>query len=317
MALAAHTDRIGALWRAQPPVMRGVLLMCLSTVAFSMMHASIRHVSHELPPFVIAFFRNVFGLLALMPLLIGPGFEQMRTKRIGMHALRGLINIGAMLMYFTALAITPLAKVTALSFTAPIFTAVLSVLVLGERFRLPRWAAIFFGFVGMLIILRPGLVEIDTGSLLVIGASAFWAMAMIVIKILSRTESSIAITAYMSIFLGLFSFVPALMVWQTPTWNNLIWLLFIGIVGSVGQVSISQALKETEPTAVLPFDVLKLVWASLLGAWFFNEVPDIFTWLGASVIFASGFYIALRERRAQKREKAAAQSPPPPMPPTV
>ena len=154
-------------WKRQTPVMRGIVLMCLSTVAFSIMHGLVRFVSEVLPPFQIAFFRNVFGLAFLLPLLMRSRFAILRTKQIGLHALRGVINMAAMLMFFTALSISPIAKVTALGFTAPIFMAILAVVVLGERFRIYRWSAIFLGFVGMLIILRPGLVAIDTGALLV------------------------------------------------------------------------------------------------------------------------------------------------------
>ena len=253
------------IWQSQTGVMRGVLLMCLSTVAFATMHASVRFVSADLPPFQIVFFRNLFGLAFLVPLLLGAGFAQMRTRRLGLHALRGLVNIAAMMMYFTALSITPLAKATALSFTAPIFAAVLSVVFLGERFRLYRWIAILVGFLGMLIILRPGFVTLELGALLAVGAAVLWAVAMILIKLLSRTESSVAIVAWMGIFLCAFSIGPALWVWQTPTLSNLIWLAFIGLCGSIAQVTLSQSFKETEPTAVLPLDFLKLIWATLLG----------------------------------------------------
>ncbi len=183
--------------------------MCLSTVAFAIMHASVRYVSADFPPFQIAFFRNLFGLAFLVPFFVGAGFTQMRTRRLGLHAFRGLINVCAMLMVFTSLSITPLATVTALSFTAPIFATVLSFFFLGERFRLYRWMAIVVGFLGMLIILRPGNIALEPGALLAAGAAVLWAIAMIVTKILSRTESSVAVVAWMGIFLCAFSISPA------------------------------------------------------------------------------------------------------------
>ena len=287
--------------------MRGIILMCISTVAFSIMHGLVRYVSEDMHPFQIAFFRNVFGLVFLLPLIVRSNFVIFQSKRIGLHALRGVINIIAMLMFFTALAISPLAKVTALSFTAPIFMAVLSFFVLAERFRLHRWMAIITGFLGMLVILRPGIVVIDTGALLVIGSASLWAVTMILIKILSRTESSVSIAGWMGIFLGLFSIGPALWVWQTPTLVDIGWLLLIGLFGSMAQVSLAQSLKETDPTAIMPFDFLKLVWTALIGIWFFAEIPDIFTWIGAAIIFASGLYIAHRERRAAANSATSAQ----------
>ncbi|QFT33637.1 Riboflavin transporter [Labrenzia sp. THAF82] len=294
---------LGAAWKSQSPVIRGVVMMCASTVAFAVMHFSVRVASSELHPFQIAFFRNLFGLAFLVPLLIGPGFVQMRTRRFGLHALRGVVNIAAMFLFFTALAITPLAKVTALGFTAPIFTSVLSVLIFKEKIRLRRWTAIGLGFVGMLIILRPGLAVVETGSLLVIAAALLWSLALIIVKTLSRTESSVAIVAWMGIFLSVFSVGPALWVWKDPTLWAWGWLLFIGFAGSVAQVSLSQALKETEPTAVMPFDFLKLIWAALLAFWFLGEIPDEMTFIGAAVIFGSGLYVAQRERAAARASK--------------
>ena len=297
-------QKASSSWKSQTPVMRGIVLMCLSTIAFSIMHGLVRFVSEVLPPFQIAFFRNIFGLAFLLPLLMRSRFAILRTKQIGLHALRGVINMAAMLMFFTALAISPIAKVTALGFTAPIFMAILAVLVLGERFRIYRWSAIFLGFVGMLIILRPGLVAIDTGALLVIGSAALWAVAMIIIKIQSRTESSLTIVAYMGIFLGVFSIAPAVWVWQ-PFWlQTLGFMVLIGLFGSIAQMAISESLKETDSTALMPFDFLKLIWTAMIGVWFFSEIPDIYTWIGATVIFLSGLFIAIRERSIQRQRVA-------------
>ena len=303
-ALSNGIERARAIWHRQTPVLRGIVLMCLSTVAFSIMHGLVRFVSEVLPPFQIAFFRNIFGLAFLLPLLMRSRFSILRTKRIGLHALRGIINIIAMLMFFTALSISPIAKVTALSFTAPIFMAILAVFVLRERFRIYRWLAILSGFIGMLIILRPGLVAIDTGALLVTASAGLWAIALLLIKILSRTEASLTIVAYMGIFLGVFSIFPALWVWQPFGMQTLFWLALIGLFGTIAQMSLSQSLKETDPTALMPFDFLKLVWTALIGAWFFSEIPDVYTLIGAAVIFASGFFIALREQKAQPQANA-------------
>lgn len=285
-----------AFWRTLPPVMRGVLMMTLSTVGFSTMHAMIRAQSADMHPFQIAFFRNFFGLVVFIPLLWSQGIGFLRTERLGLHALRGALNVGAMLCFFTALSVAPIARVTALSFSAPLFTAALSVLILGERFRLRRWTAIALGFLGTLIILRPGAVPIDLGTALTLVAATLWGVTMIVIKMLSRTESSFVTTAYMSLFLSVFALGPALTVWRPMTLEDVAWLTLLAVIGTLAQIALGQALKETEPTAVLPFDFLKLVWASIFGFWLFAETPDLFTWIGAAIVFGSGFYIAYRER---------------------
>jgi drug/metabolite transporter (DMT)-like permease len=289
-----------AAWQAAPPVMRGILLMCVGTLFFTAMHVLVRYVSPHVPPLQIAFFRNIFGVFVFIPLLLSGGISFLRTDRLGLHAIRGLMNVTAMMMFFSALAITPVARITALSFTAPLFTAILSVLFLGERFRIRRWTAIALGFIGMLIILRPGMIPVDIGSILVVASSMIWGVTLIVIKILSRTESSFTITAYMNIFLSIFSLGPALWVWVTPAPEMWVWLIAIGVLGTIAQLCLSQALKETDPTAVMPFDFLKLVWATLLGLWVFGELPDLLTWVGAFVVFASGFYLAYREHQERR-----------------
>ncbi len=298
---------IRAYWQAMPPVMRGIAMMVVTTVLFTAMHAAIRHVTKELPPFQVAFFRAFFGLLIFLPVIARSGFGFLRTDRVGMHMLRAAMNVCAMLLFFSGLAVTPISKVTALSFTSPIFLAVLSVVLLGERMRIRRWTATMLGFIGMLVIVRPGLVTLDQGSLMVLLSAAIWSVTMIVIKLLLRTESSLTITGYVSIFLSLFALGPALYVWKDPSLDAWMWMVFIGVVGTFAQLLLAESLKQADAGAIMPFDFLKLLWASLFGYYLFNEVPDLYTWLGASIIFASGTYIAYRENamaRAARKKKA-------------
>lgn len=310
-------------WAGAGPEMRGILLMCVSTVGFAVMHALIRHASAELHPIQIAFFRNFFGFIIFLPVLTRHGMGFLRTSRLGLHAVRGVLNMGAMFMFFYALSVTEVARVTALGFSAPVFAGILSVAFLGERFRLHRWSAILAGFVGMLLVLRPGVIPLELGPVLVVASSFLWAICMIIIKALSRTESSLAIVAYMNIFLALFSLGPAIWVWGWPTPEGWAMMVAIGLTGTLGQLGLSQALAETDPTVVMPFDFLRLIWVAALGYWFFGEVPDLFVWIGGAVIFASGFYLAWREGRNRRgrreaEERAASAGPgrsgPPPAP---
>lgn len=296
---ARSQDQAKSFWRAQTPNVRGIIFMVLSTVAFSTMHAAVRHVSAELSPIQIAFFRNLFGLIAFLPVIAVSGFGFLRTKRLPMHMLRAGMNVLAMFAFFTAICITPLARVNAIAFSAPLFAAVLAVLVLGERFHLRRWTAIVVGFAGTLVILRPGSGEVDTGSLLALGSAAIWGVTMIVIKLLGRTELSLTITGYMCILLSLLSFFPALYVWRTPGLESWMWLVFIGVVGTMAQTSLAEALKQADTTVAMPFDFLKLIWASLLGFTLFAEIPDIYTVVGALVIFGASFYLVWRESRVR------------------
>ena len=161
---------------------RAVLLMVVGTIFFSSMHALIRYLSADLHAFELAFFRNLFGVLVVLPWVLRAGLSPLKTNRLGLHSVRGLFNGIGMLMFFYAVSIAPLADVIALSFTAPIFATILAIVFLGEVVGVRRWTAIFVAFLGMLIILRPGLAEISQGQFLAMASSALWAAARAVAR---------------------------------------------------------------------------------------------------------------------------------------
>jgi len=282
--------------------LNAILFMVLAGGVNVCMLSMIKYLTADLHAFQIAFFRCLFGFIALTPVILrNGGFAVMKTRRIGLHALRGGLNAVAMLLYFWALTYSPLDLVSAISFSAPLFAALLAILILREKVGLRRWAGLAVGFLGALVILRPGSDALDFGALLALGSSLGWAMAIITIKQLTRTESPLAVTAWAALFVGLFALGPALYVWRWPDpWQ---WglILVIGALGSIVQFSFAKAFSLAETTVVLPFDFLKLVWAAIIGYLLFSDVPVIWTWLGGSVIFASTIYVAYRERLAQKR----------------
>lgn len=275
----------------------GVAFMLVSTLLFAAMHGSIRHVAAGgIHPFEIAFFRNLFALLVVLPWFVRHGLGPLRTRRIGLHALRAVFNIVAMLSFFYALTVAPLAEVTALGFTAPIFATVLAVLVLGEVVGVRRWGAVVVGFVGTVIILRPGFETIGLGQSLTLLSSLAWAWALMVIKVLSRTDSSVTIVTWMALSMIPLSAVPAAFVWHWPDGGQLLWLVLIGLLGGSGQYCVAEALRRSDAGLVMPVDFCKLLWVSVIAWLAFGEVADLYTWLGGAVIFASTVYIAYRER---------------------
>jgi drug/metabolite transporter (DMT)-like permease len=202
-----------------------------------------------------------------------------------------------MLLYFYGLSVAPLAKVIAITFTAPLFATVMGVVILHEIIHARRIVALIIGFIGAVIILQPGVVEVDIGSVSIIVSAALWGTAMIIIKILGRTESSLTTTAYATIFLTPFCLIAAIPFWEWPSAEFWPWLFVIGLLGTLGQMSLAQAFKEADITVVLPLDFTKLIWAAILGYLVFGEVPDIWVWIGGTIIFASTTYITFRERR--------------------
>ena len=293
------------MWANQSASLKSIFLMIASTFFAATMHVLVRINTEDLHAFEVAFFRSLFGFVVILPMIIRSRFKFLKTTKLRLHLIRGLLNTTSMLMFFSSLGLITLARVNSLSFTAPIFLAILSVIFLGERFRIYRWMAIVMGFIGMLIILRPGWLEIDTGSILVLASAFFWAGSMLFIKILSKTDDSLTIVSWMGVTTIILSFIPAMLVWKTPDFNQLVWLVVIGFLGSATQLTLSQAFKEGDPTLLMPFDYVKLIWGIVFGFWLFSEVPDVFTWIGGTIIFVSGVLIAMREKKSNAKHSQA------------
>jgi drug/metabolite transporter (DMT)-like permease len=301
--------RLKAWLEALPPTAKGMALMFLATLCFTSMQTCIRIVAsdpaHPMDPLELVFFRNLFGIVALAPVLIRSGPAVFRTRRMPLHLGRAVIQSFGMMSFFIGLTLIPFAEVTALSFSAPLFATVLAIAVMGERVRIRRITALVLGFLGVLIIVRPGVETVSLGALFILGSSSIWAVAMTIIKSLSRTESSVTSTLYAGLFMAPITLVPALFVWTTPTLEQLVWLLAVGIAGTLGHVAFAQAFKLAEMSAVLPLDFLRLVWASAAGYWLFYELPSIYSWLGGLLIFGSASYIAFREAKLARIAKDA------------
>ena len=285
-----------------PGTVRGAVWMVLSGACFASMTAVIRHLSVDLHAFEIVFFRNALGLVFLLPWLWRGGLAGVRTRRPGLHGLRVVIGLSAMMCWFTAVTMMPIAEATALSFTAPLFGTVGAALVLGEAVRARRWVATVVGFAGAMIILRPGIEAISLPAFLVLGGSASMALGMMIVKTLSRTDSATTIVFYMGLGLTPLSLGPALFVWETPEPAAWFWLLTLGGLATLGHLMFVRAMAAAEASAVLPFDFSRLLFAAALGFAFFGQRPDIWTWIGAAVIFGAALFTASREARARRPE---------------
>jgi len=283
--------------RMSAPV-EGALWMVFAAAAFAGMAGVIRHVSGQLHPFEIVFFRNFFGLVVMLPWLARNGLGALKTRRLGLYSVRAVFNVVAMLAAFSAVAMMPIADAMALSFTAPLFGTVLAALVLAEVVRLRRWAATGIGFLGAMLILRPGFGEMNPAALLALLGAAAVAASGTVIKMLSKTEPVNAIVAYMVIFLTPMSLVPALPVWTAPGLESLLWLAALGGLGTLAHIGLTRSFKAAEASLVLPFDFVRLPFAALIGYAAFDERPDGWTWTAAAVIAGATLYVARSEAKA-------------------
>lgn len=285
---------------------RGILFMVTAAALLTSMSTMVRTLIDTIPPVEVAFLRNFLGLVMLVPILARNGLEPFRTRMIPFMALRGAFNAAAMVLYFVALGMIPLSEITALNFTTPLFVALIAVPVFKERLGPRRIASLVVGFSGTLIILRPGVEVISLGAIYALGAAATWSTAIMIIKHMSRTESSVTITLYGMVFLGLFTMIPALFVWTWPSLEQAGVLVLIAAAGTCGQILFAQALKSADIGLVMPFDFTKLIWASLFGFLFFAEIPSAWALVGGTVIFASATYVTIREQRAGKSPPVAA-----------
>jgi drug/metabolite transporter (DMT)-like permease len=283
-----------------PRATGAALIMIFVAMLISLMHAAIRITTSELHPFEVAFFRNFFGFLVLFPALMRTGRSALQTSRWPAHLLRTMFQFISMTAFFFGISMLPLAKASALMFTAPLFATIFAVFILGEKIRARRVSALALGFIGMLIIVRPAGGTIDLGSILIIIAAAGLACMLISIKSLSDTESSLSITAIGSMMMTVISIGPAIMIWQWPTIEQSIWLFMVGAIGSLAHYLVAQAMSRAEASELMSYDFTKLVWASFLGFLFFSEIPSWWTLAGGLLIFSSTAYIAYRETRIGK-----------------
>ncbi len=295
---------MGSLYRvfeapfdAIPRPLRGMLLMLASSVSVVVMNVTIRHVSDDVHVFEVVFFRNLFAFLMFAPWFFGSEVSPFRTSRFGMLTLRAVLNTLAQFGHFAALALIPLADVTALGFTSPLFATLLAVLLLRESMSGRRWAGLLLGLIGALIILRPGIVEVGLGQGFVLLSTSTWACALIVIKLLSRTESSLTIAMYSGLLQVPLAFAAAVFVWTWPSFQEIGLYAMIGVLGGFAQLCLAQAFRDADATLVLPVDFTKLVWASIAGYLFFAEMPDVWTWVGAAVVCGAVLYMAIREKK--------------------
>ena len=279
--------------------------MLLTGVLFVLVTGIVRYLGSDMPAVQAAFIRYCFGVVLMLPLLLAALRVQPVPRRFGLHVLRGVVHAAGVMLWFYAMARIPIAEVTAIGFTAPLFTTIGAALFLGERLRARRIVAVVVGFIGTLVILRPGVQAIAPGALAQLAAAPLFACSFIVAKKLTETQPGTVIVGWLSIFVTLALLPPALLVWRTPTTTELVLLALTAVCATAGHYTLTRAMRLAELTLLQPFSFLQLVWASLLGLVAFAEVPDLWTWLGAAIIVGAATYIAHREALARRRRRAA------------
>ena len=259
---------------------------------------AVRYLGTSMNPVQAAFIRYCFGIVLILPLVSRAGVMSLDRDRLGFHALRGLVHGGGVILWFLAMSRIPISEVTALGFTTPIFVTLGAAVFLSERLKPYRVAAVLIGFIGALLILRPGLRVIDIGALAQLGAAPLFACSYLMAKSATRREASSMIVVLLSVFCTLTLALPALLVWRTPTLEELLLLGLTALLATSGHYCMTRALEAAEVSAVQPFTFLQLVWATILGLILFDETPDVWIWIGGAVIVGSATWMAQQEVRS-------------------
>ena len=277
-----------------------IFLIIISIIFGTLMGTFIKLAQEELNVFTTGFLRFFFGLLIITPYILKTKFEVFSTKNLKIHILRSALNLPAMLLGFAALAMLPLEKMTAIHFIVPIIVTILAVIFLKEKIYLYRSIALVIGFLGMLIILRPGIIDISIGIYMALISSLIWSVVIILTKKVSKDDSAITILSHQYVYMSLFSFPLVIYFWDQPSLKTIIFILCAAMSGTILHIALNHAYKLVDVTMTQPYSFLGLVVSSIIGYFVFSDKPDFYTWLGASVIFCGVLLISYRELQLNK-----------------
>ena len=255
----------------------------------------VRQLSGDYSAFELLLFRNLVAVCILLPPALRAGLSTLRTSRLPLHCLRAGFSCLAVLGLFYGIGKAPLPDVTALSFAQPLFGVVLAALMLKEFVDFARWRTVFFGLVGIFVILRPGFAEVSLATLAVLGSAMCYACGNICIKRLMTTDTPNQAVVYFNVLMIPMALIPALYFWVTPTPGDLVLLIGIGVTGTAAVFGYVKSFQAADLSAVLPFDFLRLPMAATAAFLLFGELGDLWTWVGSGIIFASAWVLARRE----------------------
>lgn len=287
----------------------GIAWFQLAILCFGVMDAAIKYLTADFGTWQIMFFRGFFSLIPIAVLIRqSGGMATLRTRQPFSHVGRALVGIAAAFCFFYAYAIMPLADVYAIGFAGPLFMTALSVPLLGEKVGWRRWIAVLVGFAGVMVMLRPGEGLLTLTALIPLGAAAFYALTMLYIRVLARTESNAAITFYFVVTMSAVAGIAMIPDWRMPVGWQWGLLVMVGVIGGVAQIAFTQAFRLTSPSLLAPFEYTAMIWAVLFGYLLFGDVPDRAIWIGSAIVIAAGLYIIHRETVLHRQSILAAKA---------
>lgn len=297
LARPAFLDPLLVRWDRLPGNLRGGVWMLMGALQMSAAMAIAKGLTSEIHAFELNFFRCLFGLIAMVPLLARGGFTVMQTRCLGLHVARGVLGGIGQVCVFYALTYLSLAVVIAITFTRPLFLVLLAVLFLGEAVRWRRWTAILAGFAGVLIVARPVVDDVTLPLFVLVFSTACHASAHVFLKKATGIDSPATVVFYYLVISSVVGAIPMAMVWVTPTPEQFLWLALTGILYLGGQGMIALAFRAGEATAIMPFDYARLLYGIAFDIVLFAVFPDAWTVAGSCVIIGATLYVARRQAR--------------------
>ncbi len=304
-----HTASAGETAR-RDQIPRAIGLIIGSSILFSFNNALIKWEVAFYPVGEVAFFRTLFGMLTLYIIILPRlGLGAFYTRRPGAHLKRAVSQFGSMTCFMFALQLMPLADVTAIGFTAPLFTTLLSIVILKDRVGIHRWGALIVGFIGVLMITQPGPGTFQIGVVFALANALMISSVTIAIRRMSVTESTETLTLWQMTSITLLSACLLPFGFTVPTWADVGLLALAGLGNGTAQYMWTKALHLAPPSAITPFNYLSLIWAALLGFAVWGDLPTRAVIIGAVIVVASSLYILGRETYWRRRGGADAPTP--------
>ena len=279
---------------------KAVLLATVASFCAVLMAVFLKLAQNDINVFTAGFLRFFFGLIVIFPFIIKSNFNIYKTNNLKFHLIRSMINVPMMILGFAALMYIPLEQIKAIGFLSPILVVILSVLILKEKIYIIRILALIIGFVGVLIILRPGIIEINIGAYMVLFSGLLWSTVIIITKFMSKEDSPMTILTYQYTFVTIFTLPLALIYWTNPTLNSFYYILLAAIVGTVLHLCINNSYRLADLSVIQPVWFTQLIFASVFGFSIFGEIPDGWTWAGGILVFTSVLIITYRENYLKK-----------------
>jgi len=285
--------------------LQGIIWMLAGCLGSAIMFAIVRHITESMNPYQALFLRNLFALFLFIPWVIKTGFKNsFKTGNLKLNMVRAVIGYVAMMFLFIAISENvPLTTVTAISFVAPIIAIIMAMIILKEKSNVRKWIAVFLGFFGAMIVLRPGMEGFNSYAWLVFAATFLWGNVAVIIKIITRTDTATQVTYYMAVTMTILAMPLAIIYWENFSYDLIWWFIALGLVSNIFQIALSKAFSLAEISIVQPIDFSRIIFIAIISYFAFGEVIDGWTLIGSIIIMSGVVYTAIYEARTRRRRK--------------